>query len=46
MAAGEQVVLHRHPHWKRLIWPVVVLILVTGLAALGSGSSTRHSGRS
>ncbi|KZS83295.1 PH domain-containing protein [Mycobacterium persicum] len=37
MAAGEQVVLHRHPHWKRLIWPVVVLILVTGLGALGSG---------
>lgn len=37
MAAGEQVVLHRHPHWTRLVWPVVVLILITGLAALGSG---------
>ena len=37
LAAGEQVVLHRHPHWKRLIIPVLVLILVTGLAALGSG---------
>ncbi len=37
LAAGEQVVIHRHPHWKRLIGPVVVLILVTGLAALGSG---------
>ena len=22
LAADEQVVLHRHPHWKRLIWPV------------------------
>lgn len=37
LAAGEHVVLHRHPHWKRLIWPVAVLLLATGLAALGSG---------
>jgi uncharacterized membrane protein YdbT with pleckstrin-like domain len=37
LAKGEQVVLHHHPHWKRLIWPVVVLILATGLAAFGSG---------
>lgn len=29
--------MHRHPHWKRLIWPVLVLIVVTGLAAFGSG---------
>lgn len=37
LAAAEQVVLHSHPHWRRLIWPALVLILVTGLAALGSG---------
>ncbi|MCV7379062.1 hypothetical protein BST11_18780 [Mycobacterium alsense] len=37
LAAGEQVVLHRHPHWKGLIGPVVVLVLVTALAAFGSG---------
>lgn len=37
LAAGEKVVLHRHPHWKQLILPIVVLILVTGLAAVGSG---------
>lgn len=37
LAAGEQIVLHRHPHWKCLIWPALVLIVVTGLAALGSG---------
>jgi hypothetical protein len=37
LAKGEQVVLHHHPHWKRLIWPVVVLILTTALAAFGSG---------
>ncbi|MBY0441464.1 MAG: PH domain-containing protein [Mycobacteriaceae bacterium] len=32
MAQGEQVVLHRHPHWKCLIRPSVVFIVVTGLA--------------
>ncbi|MGA7054282.1 MAG: PH domain-containing protein [Mycobacterium sp.] len=37
LAAGEHVILHRHPHWKRLIWPVVVLILATGLVTFGSG---------
>src|ERR1700739_5167744 len=37
LAAGENAVIHLHPHWKRLIWPVVVLILVTALAAFGSG---------
>ena len=37
LAAGEQVVIHRHPHWKSLIWPASVLIVATGLAALGSG---------
>ena len=37
LAAGEQVVIHRHPHWKRLIWPVTVLLLTTALAAFGSG---------
>lgn len=37
LAAGEQVVIHRHPHWKRLILPVLALLLVTGFAALGSG---------
>jgi len=36
LATDEQVVLHRHPHWKRLIWPVLVLLLVTALAAFGA----------
>ena len=34
--ADEQVVLHRHPHWKRLVWPVVVLIGATALASFGA----------
>ncbi|MBU9764011.1 PH domain-containing protein [Mycobacterium sp. TNTM28] len=33
LANDEQVVLHRHPHWKRLISAVLVLILSTAAAA-------------
>jgi uncharacterized membrane protein YdbT with pleckstrin-like domain len=36
LAGDEQVVLHRHPHWKRLISPVLVMIVVTGLASFVS----------
>ena len=36
LAEGEQVVLHRHPHWKRLIGPVLVLLLLTALAAFAA----------
>jgi uncharacterized membrane protein YdbT with pleckstrin-like domain len=36
LAGDEHVVLHRHPHWKRLIGAVVVLILATGLASFVS----------
>ncbi len=37
LAADEQVVLHRHPHWKRLIGPALVLFVLTALAAVGAG---------
>ncbi len=33
LAKDEQVVLHRHPHWKRLVGPVLVLVIATGVAA-------------
>lgn len=33
LAGDERVVLHRHPHWKRLVVPVVALLLFTALAA-------------
>lgn len=33
LADDEQVVLHRHPHWKRLIGAVIVLLLATALAS-------------
>ena len=37
LARDEHVVLHRHPHWERLIVPVLVLIVVTALAAFVAG---------
>ncbi|WP_319431203.1 PH domain-containing protein [Mycobacterium sp. RTGN5] len=33
LAANEQVVLHRHPHWKRLVGPILVLLIATVAAA-------------
>lgn len=43
LVEGEQVVVHRHPHWKMLVLPVLVLLLVVGvttfLAALVSAQS-------
>ena len=35
LAGDEQVVLHRHPHWTRLIGPVTVLILASAAASFG-----------
>ncbi len=40
LVPGERIVMHKHPHWKMLVTPVVVLLLVVGigtyLAALAS----------
>ncbi|MET0452059.1 MAG: PH domain-containing protein [Mycobacterium sp.] len=36
LARDERVVLHRHPHWKRLVGPVLVLLIVTALASFGA----------
>jgi uncharacterized membrane protein YdbT with pleckstrin-like domain len=36
LARDEQVVLHRHPHWKRLIGPILILLIATALAAFGA----------
>lgn len=33
LAHDEQVVLHRHPHWKRLIGPALVLVFTSAVAA-------------
>lgn len=36
LARDEQVVLHRHPHWKRLVGPVLILLVITALASFGA----------
>jgi uncharacterized membrane protein YdbT with pleckstrin-like domain len=33
LVEGEQVVVHRRPHWKMLVVPVLVLLLVVGVAS-------------
>ena len=41
LADGEQVVLHRHPHWKRLIGPVLALLVCTALAFFAAAVVSR-----
>jgi uncharacterized membrane protein YdbT with pleckstrin-like domain len=31
LVTGEEIVMHRHPHWKMLVGPVLVLLIVVGL---------------
>ncbi len=33
LVPGEQIVMHKHPHWKMLVQPVIVLLLVVGVGA-------------
>jgi uncharacterized membrane protein YdbT with pleckstrin-like domain len=43
LATGEEIVMHKHPHWKMLVGPVFVLLVVVAaasyLAALVGGQS-------
>jgi len=41
LAQDEQVILHRHPHWKQLIGPVLALLVVTALASFGGAVASR-----
>ncbi|PXX66349.1 PH (Pleckstrin Homology) domain-containing protein [Nocardia tenerifensis] len=43
LAPEEQLILHRHPHWKMLFWPVVTLIVVTALAGFAGGIASRKA---
>jgi uncharacterized membrane protein YdbT with pleckstrin-like domain len=43
LAADERVVLHRHPHVKRLAGPVLILLCVTALAAF-TAAVVNHTG--
>lgn len=37
LAPDERLLLHRHPHWKMLFWPIVTLIVATALAGFAGG---------
>ncbi|MCF8607234.1 PH domain-containing protein [Gordonia sp. HY442] len=37
LAPGEQVVIHRHPHWKSLVAPVLLFWAVTAIAGVALG---------
>ena len=41
LAADERVVLHRHPHWKRLVGAVLALLLCTAAASFGAAVISR-----
>lgn len=41
LATGEQVVLHRHPHFKRLVAPVLTLLVGTASAAFAAAVVSR-----
>ena len=36
LAGDERVVLHRHPHWKRLIGPVLAMLVCTSAASFAA----------
>ncbi|MFC9892206.1 PH domain-containing protein [Nocardia sp. NPDC127579] len=42
LAPDERLVLHRHPHWKMLFWPVVTLVLATAVAGFLGGLASRR----
>jgi uncharacterized membrane protein YdbT with pleckstrin-like domain len=48
LQADERVVVHKHPHWKMLLVPVLAFLLIVGvgsyLAALVTGSSWQSIG--
>ena len=33
LVPGEEIIMHRHPHWKMMVVPVVVLLLVVALVS-------------
>jgi uncharacterized membrane protein YdbT with pleckstrin-like domain len=41
LTQDEQVILHRHPHWKQLIRPVLALLVVTALASFAGAVVSR-----
>ena len=48
LVEGERVVVHRHPHWRVLVGPVLAFLLVVGaagyVAALARGQGWERVG--
>jgi membrane protein YdbS with pleckstrin-like domain len=44
LSRGEQVVLHKHPHWKVLLLPVLFLLLIAAGVSFGFTWSYRGTG--
>ena len=42
LTEGEQVVLHKHPHWKMLILPVIFFLVVVAAAAFLAALARRQ----
>ncbi|MEV0252018.1 PH domain-containing protein [Nocardia sp. NPDC050712] len=43
LAPDERLILHRHPHWKMLFWPIVTLVVATALAGFVGGLASRKA---
>lgn len=43
LAEDEQLLLHRHPHWKMLFLPALTFILATALAGFAGGLAWRST---
>ncbi|GGK56271.1 PH domain-containing protein [Nocardia camponoti] len=43
LAPDELLILHRHPHWKMLFWPVLTLIAGTAVAGFLGGLIWRNT---
>jgi uncharacterized membrane protein YdbT with pleckstrin-like domain len=41
LVEDELLVMHRHPHWKRLIGPVLALLVCTATASFGAAVVSR-----
>lgn len=37
LAADEELLLHRHPHWKMLVLPAITVVLATAVAGFAAG---------
>ncbi|MGV9713489.1 PH domain-containing protein [Gordonia sp. NPDC003424] len=40
LAPGEEIVLHSHPHWKCLIGPFLLFVVITAIAGVLAGMAT------